>query len=130
MHINKWVSKRESEHTRGEWAHEREGGNSNSNRASTITSGANNSSNNSITSSNGSGSKNSNGGDSRNGNGGDSGKGEQEGGPVHMNQEVRAGKCKLGAGETDSKHSQTGRTTRGEAGVHEPGASEEEVWCT
>ena len=78
----------------------------------------------------GSGSKNINGGDSRNGNGGDSGKGEPEGGPVHMNQEVRAGKCKLGAGETDSKHSQTGRTTRGEAGVHETGASEEEVWCT
>ena len=27
MHINKRASKRESEHMRGEWAHEKEGGN-------------------------------------------------------------------------------------------------------
>ena len=36
MHTNKWVSKRESEHSKGEWVYKREGGNSNSNRASAI----------------------------------------------------------------------------------------------
>ena len=54
MHINEQVSKRESEHMRGEWAHKREGGNSNSNRARAIASGTNNGGNNTITSSNGS----------------------------------------------------------------------------
>ena len=114
------ASKRESEHTRGEWAHKREGGNSN--RASAIMSGANNGGNNTITSSNGSSSvgdsENGNSGNSRNSNSGDSGKGKQQGGLVHMNQEARASECKLGAGETDSKaytngkdHKRGGRCT-------------------